>query len=62
MRNCFNENVSVYETEGKNLGTLLIEAAGLVDKHDGIARVLTEPQTDPDTGDFTYVVTVLLHG
>ncbi len=62
MRECRNESVSVHEVMGTNLGLLLIEAAGLVDTHDGYARVLTEPQVDPDNGFFTYCVTVYLHG
>lgn len=62
MRHCFNEDVQVHEVSGDNLGLLLIEAAGLVDKHDGVARVVTDPTIDPDTGLFTYNVTAYLHG
>lgn len=57
MRYCHNESVKVYEASGENLGLLLIEAAGCVDKHDGYAKV--ETQYDSEAG---YIVTAYLHG
>lgn len=57
MRHCHGENVNVYEAAGENLSHLLIEAAGLVAKHDGWANVTTGPLID-EPG---YSVTVYLH-
>lgn len=57
MRHCFGENVRVYETVGETLGSLLRDAANLVDSHDGWAQVVTGPNLD-DTG---WSVTVYLH-
>lgn len=56
MRYCENETVEVYETTGQDLGVLLWEAAGLIEDHDGYAKVATS--YDVEAG---YVLTVYLH-
>lgn len=58
MRHCYNEDVQTYQTEGENLGLLLIEAAGLLASHDGYANVDTAYNWE----DGGYLVTVYLHG
>lgn len=62
MRHCENESVEVYESVSEDLATALREAADKVDALEGLFRVATEPQVDPDTGRFTYLVTLYAHG
>jgi len=62
MRACHNEVIEYYEAWGPDLGPLLEQANLLVTVHDGIARVVTEPGINPDTGLFGYMVGVYLHG
>lgn len=57
MRYCENETVEVYETAGEDLSVLLWEAAGLIEDHDGYAKIDTT--YDVEAG---YVLTVYLHG
>lgn len=62
MRHCVNESIEYYEEFGDELGPLLEQAALVVTAHGGVARVVSEPGVNPDTGLFGYVVGVYLHG
>lgn len=62
MRHCYNESVQVHEDQDTDLSKSLARAAVLVKEHEGFARLVAEPQVDPDTGSFVYVTTVYLHG
>lgn len=57
MRHCVNETVSVHESTGTDIGSLLTQAAELADKHDGYVNVHTT--YDSEEG---YILTVYLHG
>jgi hypothetical protein len=62
MRHCFGETVQVHEDMDADLSKSLARAAVLVKDHEGTANVVATATSDPDTGDFTYITTVYLHG
>lgn len=62
MHHAHNETIDFHWEIGGDASELLSQAAGLVADHDGISRVTLEPGSDPDTGKFTYSLTVYLHG